>query len=67
MVNDPGLTRSISRRCAIARRRRRSITVIDDVRYAYQPRTVPANVGARAALWRRAGDVVEVFGWCLVR
>ena len=53
MVNDPLLTRAISRRCAIARRRRRAILLIDDVRYAFQPRAVLADVGAHGFPRRR--------------
>ena len=40
VVNDPRLMRAISRRCAIARRRRRAALLIGDVRYAFQPRVV---------------------------
>jgi len=35
--------------------------------YAFQPRAVLADVGARTVPQRRAGDVVKVFVWCLVR
>ena len=54
VVNDPRLTRAISRRCAIARRRRTAVLLIDDVRYAFQPRAVLADVGARGLSRRRA-------------
>jgi len=56
VVNGPQLTRAISRRRAIARRRRRSILFIDNVRYAFQPRAVLAHVGARGFPRRRAGE-----------
>jgi len=53
-VNDPRLTRAISRRCAIARRRRRAIVLIDAIMYAFQPRAVLADVDARGVPRRRA-------------
>jgi len=54
VVNDPRLTRAISRRCAIACRRRRAILLIDAIKYAFQLRTVLADVGARGVPRRRA-------------
>ena len=54
VVNDPRLTRAISRRCAIARRRRRAVLLTDDIMYAFQPRAVFADVGARGVPRRRA-------------
>jgi len=54
VVNDPRLTRAISRRCAIARRRQRALLLIDDIKYAFQPRAVLADVGARGVPRRRA-------------
>ena len=54
VVNDPRLTRAISRRGAIARRRRRAILLIDATKYAFQPRAVHADVGARGVPRRRS-------------
>jgi len=54
VVNDPRLTRAIRRRCAIARRRRRAVLLIDDVRYAFQPRAVLEDVCACGVPRRRA-------------
>jgi hypothetical protein len=54
VVNDPRLMRAISRRCAIARRRRRAIRLIDVIKYAFQPRAVLADVGSRGVPRRRA-------------
>jgi hypothetical protein len=54
VVNDPRLTRAISWRCAIARRRQRAILLIDSIKYAFQLRDVLADVGARGVPRRRA-------------
>jgi len=54
VVNDPQLTRAISRRCAIARRCRRAELLIDAIKHAFQPRAVLADVGARGVPRRRA-------------
>ena len=54
VVNDPRLTRAISRQCVIARRRRRALLLIDAIKYAFQPRAVLADVGARGVPRRRA-------------
>ena len=55
VVNGPQLTSAISRRCAIARRRRRAILFMDAMRYAVQPRAVLADVSTRAVPRHRAG------------
>jgi hypothetical protein len=53
-VNITRLTRAISRRFAIARRRRRALLLIDAIKYAFQPRPVLAGVGAHGGPRHRA-------------
>jgi hypothetical protein len=54
VVNDLRLTRAMSRRCATARRHRRAILLIDAIKYAFQPRAVLVDVGARGFPRHRA-------------
>ena len=54
VVNGAHLTRAISRRCAIARRHRGAVLLIDAIKNAFQPRAVLADVGARGVPRRRA-------------